>query len=146
MKPPEHRGLGLITGTVERLSFSGIVDVDSTVMIRVGKRKIISKRAFLLGAFLVACHIVDGCLTFFGMEIFGTGAEGNKLFRYLMENIGHGGALFVGKSFAIALSLLLMALSHRRLWIRWCLAVVIVIYLVMAVFPWVYILSGYYLR
>ncbi|MCB0319604.1 MAG: hypothetical protein KDD60_01685 [Bdellovibrionales bacterium] len=146
MRLSEAVNLHLNHGTVERISFDGIIDVDSTVMVYIGEKKIIAKRALLLGIALVICHILDGVLTFYGMEIFGTDAEGNSFLRFFMEQYGHGVALFIGKSLAIVLTLALMAMSHYRLWLRKCIGVIIVFYLTMAVVPWLYIISSYFAR
>ncbi len=129
-------------GTVDRIGFSGQVRRDSTVLIRVGRRGL-SKRAILLGKLLVLCHIFDGLFTFFGMELFGIGAEGNVLLREAMFSVGAASALFLAKTFAIALTLTLTFLAHRRLWLRPIIAGLVVVYLFMAIFPWAYILSEY---
>lgn len=146
MRLSEAVQLRVDNGTIERISFDGVIDIDSTVMVYFGEKKVIAKKALLLGIFLVVCHILDGFLTFCGMEIFGVQAEGNSFLRYFMESYGHGTALFIAKSFAIGLTLTLMALSHYRLWLRKTIAVVIMFYICMAVIPWVYILTQYFVQ
>ena len=129
-------------GTVERISFRGDKIIDSTLMVRVGKRGI-SKRALLLGCFLAGIHIADGILTFFGMQIFGVAAEGNALLRSIMHVYGAATALFIAKTIAIGFTFALTFQAHRRLWLRPIIVALIVIYLIMAICPWFYIHSQY---
>ena len=142
----ESINVDLLDATVERISFDGDINFDKTMTFYVNDKKFISKRALMLGIFLAICHILDGVLTFFGMEIFGSQAEGNSFLRYFIEIYGHGTTLFVGKTIAIILTLTLMLISHKRLWVRNMITGVIVIYLCMAVIPWFYILSRYIAR
>jgi uncharacterized membrane protein len=137
--------ISVADATIERISFDGVIDVDRTVMFYMGEHKI-AKKALLLGVIMVICHILDGILTFFGMEIFGIAAEGNGLLRYFMEHYGHGTTLFLGKTAAVIVTIALMCISHRRKWVRNLLAGVIAIYLVLAIFPWFYILSSYFAK
>lgn len=146
MRISESINIDTVDATVERISFDGAVDLDKTVMFRLNDKRLISKRALYLGLILALCHVLDGVLTFFGMEIFGNAAEGNSFLRYFMEIYGHGATLFFGKTIAIGLTIGLMMISHKRLWVRKMITGTIVIYLCMAVIPWFYILSRYVAR
>lgn len=137
--------ISVADATIERISFDGIISVDKTVMFHVGEHRI-AKRALMLGILMVTCHILDGILTFFGMELFGIAAEGNGLLRYFMHYYGHGTTLFLAKTMAVIITIILMCVSHRRKWVRNLLAVTIGIYLILAIFPWFYILSSYYAK
>jgi len=92
-----------------------------------------SRRIF--GDFVLTCFIVvqfaDWAATFHGLSLFGTSAEGNHLLRFLMERYDIILVLTTAKLFAtIAGSLLHFVQRHLLV------AVLTLIYLVCAVFPW----------
>jgi uncharacterized membrane protein len=130
----------VIEGETEHISLSGRRKRNRTVLIRVG-RVTISKQALTLGIALIICQIFDGILTFLGLYLLGTDMEGNEFLRKLMAAYGTAPILFVIKTAAIALVVLLTFQAHKRRWIRPLIFVLVVVYLALAVFPWVYIIS-----
>ena len=80
-------------------------------------------------------------LTNIGMNLFGTGMEGNSLLRCVMENCGTLTALVVSKAFAIATIIALVYLSNQVKWIKVALKGVIVIYFSFATAPWTILIS-----
>jgi uncharacterized membrane protein len=130
----------VIEGETEHISLSGRRKRNRTVLIRVG-RVSISKQALTLGIALIICQIFDGILTFLGLYLLGTDMEGNEFLRKLMAAYGTAPILFVIKTAAIALVVLLTFQAHKRRWIRPLIFVLVVVYLALAVFPWVYIIS-----
>jgi hypothetical protein len=102
-----------------------------------------SREIIVLGIILALMQVADGVLTAIGMSLFGTGAEGNALLRFLMEQLGFIPALVLAKSFAVIVTCILCLLSNRVQWIRHAMKGVIGVYLLAAVIPWtVILLSG----
>lgn len=128
-------------GTIERIQFCGLHKMDRTILIKVGELSL-SRKALILGGALIVCQVLDGILTYAGLTILGSEGEGNALLRDLIIQFGTAPVLIGAKLFAIALAVWLMLTSHKRRWIRPVIGVIVIIYLAMAVFPWVYILSG----
>ena len=100
-----------------------------------------SKDVIVLGLILIALQIADAILTNIGMNLFGTGMEGNSLLRSVMENYGTVAALTVSKAFAIATIIALVYLSSQIQWIKGALKGVIVIYFSFAIAPWTILIS-----
>lgn len=101
----------------------------------------LSKEVIVLGLILIALQIADGILTNIGMNLFGTGMEGNSLLREIMENYGAVTALVLSKGFAIATIIGLVYLSNQVSWIKVALKCVIVIYTTFAIAPWTILIS-----
>jgi len=129
----------IVPGKTEHITFNGKRIRRPTVLIRVGDRSI-SKKAFLLGLTLVLVQILDGILTYIGVEIAGF-EEGNSVVRRLMDAYGAVPALTLVKFLAILLACLLAFYAHQRKWVRPLIAVTIGIYLALAILPWLYFLS-----
>ena len=130
----------VVEGPTENIALDGRRIRRSTVLIRVG-RVSLSRKAFILGAALVGCQILDGLLTYIGLSIMGVHMEGNTFLRQLMHAYGTAPSLFVVKSFAVVLAVILMFQAHTRRWIRPLLFIVITIYFTLAVLPWAYLIS-----
>jgi hypothetical protein len=96
----------------------------------------------ILGVALAVLQILDGYLTAIGVYHFGTSIEGNPLLRACMESYGFVPTLLVAKTIALAIIALLCTLSARVWWLRTAMKGMIAIYLVAAVIPWCFILSG----
>ena len=130
----------VVEGETDHISYSGERVRRKTVLIRVGNWSF-SRKAFLLGAALVACQIWDGALTYLGLRLLGVGMEGNAFLRELMHAYGQAPVLFVAKMSAIVLVVWLTFHAHSRKWIRPIIFCLILTYLVLAVAPWAYIIS-----
>jgi hypothetical protein len=89
---------------------------------------------FILAAFLVA-QVLDGVLTYIGVQMFGRGMEANPLLSTLMYMIGPGptlaGAKIVAGTCALALH---MASVHS------VLAVLALVSYLFAVLPWAHMI------
>lgn len=95
-------------------------------------------------ALLVLCQLLDGILTFIGVNRFGIGQEGNPLLKSLMASFGAGQTLFVVKTLAIVLLFFIRDLyTHSRKHMSFivpCLHVILIIYTVGAIIPWMIVL------
>lgn len=129
----------IVPGTTEHISFSGERARRPTVLIRVGSFSM-SKKAFLLGLVLAISQILDGLLTYFGLELMGVHMEGNSMLRSLIAAFGAAPTLFAVKLGAVVLCCLLALTAHNRKWVRPLLAMLIFIYLSCAVLPWTYLI------
>ncbi len=132
-------------GTTEHVTLNGRRVRNPTVLLKVGTVSVSSKAASL-GIFLVVLQILDGILTFWGLSIFGVEMEGNALLRDLATIYGAAPALFFVKLLAIGFVIFLTFFAHRRRWIRPVIVALVVLYLTLAIIPWVYLLSDYHAR
>jgi len=130
----------VVKGDTEHISFSGKRVRRQTILVQVGKLSL-SKKALILGVALVLCQILDGLLTYFGLELLGIHNEGNGFLRMLIETYGTAPALFFAKIAAIGLAIALMLDSHKRRWVRPIIALLVIIYMVLAIIPWTFILA-----
>lgn len=130
----------IVNGETEHLTMGGRRLRRPTVLIRVGRWSF-SKRAFLLGILLAVMQLFDGVLTYFGVRLMGIPMEGNAFLRDLMTAYGTAPVLFLAKTLAIICVFILTVSAHRRRWMRPLIAALIVIYLALAVCPWVAIIS-----
>jgi hypothetical protein len=80
--------------------------------------------------FLVA-QLLDGTLTYLGVQTFGIASEGNPILVGLMESFGHGPALVAAK---VVASVLGIALHLAR--VHMAVALLAGFYLTVAVVPW----------
>lgn len=96
---------------------------------------------------LIACQVLDGTLTYFGVKRFGVEGEGNPLLRYLMSIYDPVTVLLVVKLLAI---FLLVALylkdvftpkQYKMLFLVPCLYVILIFYLFGAIIPWIIVLT-----
>lgn len=131
----------VLEGETEHITYSGKRVRRQTVFIRVGKLSL-SRKAAVLGAVLIGCQILDGLLTYIGLSAMGVHMEGNAFLRVLMEAYGRAPVLFASKIIAIIFVVLLTFEAHRRRWIRPLIFTMILIYLALAVGPWIYIISS----
>ena len=115
---------------------SGKTFRSPTVLIRVNRSAAISRKVFVLGGLLIACHIADGFLTFAGVAQSGYAAEGNSLLRHLISTHGAIPAVFLAKSLGVVFTIWLMWLAHSRRWLRPVMTGAILCYLTMALIPW----------
>ena len=109
-------GLQIRPGETEQFTFRGERVRKRTILVELGSR-VISKQALELGAVLIVCQILDGLLTYAGLSLMGVQMEGNSLLRELMHVYGLAPTIFVAKSLAIVLAVVLMLHAHSRRWI-----------------------------
>jgi uncharacterized membrane protein len=88
----------------------------------------------MLIAFVFA-QLCDGVLTYIGVHTFGLGIEANPIVSWYIGALGAGMALLAAKGLAIACAVLLYRFAHYR-----TIGVLTVMYLTMAVQPWVSLL------
>lgn len=88
-----------------------------------------------LALFLV-CQATDGLLTYFAIATFGQAIEGNPILASWMTIAGAGPTLLIAKTGACACGVILYAHGTHR-----ALASLTVLYLLIAVGPWLYLLS-----
>jgi hypothetical protein len=83
----------------------------------------------------VAVQMLDGWLTYFGVQQFGQVIEANPLLHYLMGLMGEGPALAAAKGLAVACgSFLHLACVHHAV------ALLTAFYVAAAVGPWIALL------
>ena len=87
--------------------------------------------------FLIA-QASDGVLTYVGVSTYGRHIEANPLIGWLMTLIGQGAALATAKGAAVFFGIALHLSSVHR-----AVALLAVLYLAVAVFPWLAILFYY---
>jgi len=126
---------------VLQLSRTRIAQASRTVeaSARIGDE---TREIVVLGIVLGVLQILDGYLTAIGVFHFGTSIEGNPLLRSFMETYGFIPTLVVAKTVALSIIALLCALSSRVWWLSTAMKGMIAVYLVAAVIPWCFILSG----
>jgi uncharacterized membrane protein len=136
----------IVKGETEHITFSGKKSRKPTILMRVRTRSggsvSLSRKAALLGLTLAFCQVLDGLLTYLGLRLLGVEMEGNNFLRELMHAYGMVPILFVAKSSAIFLAGILMFNAHRRKWIRPIILFLAVIYMALAVVPWVVVISN----
>ena len=130
----------IVPGETDHISISGKVTRRPTILIHIGKQSL-SKKAFIIGAALALCQILDGILTYIGLSLLGVHMEGNGLMRSLMYYYGMAPALFFVKLMAMAIAIGLALHSHNRRWMRPVLIGIVAFYVVLAVVPWTIIIS-----
>ena len=130
----------VVQGETEHISLSGHKRRNQTVLIRFGGLSL-SKKAAILGLALVACQVFDGLLTYIGLTLLGTHMEGNVFLRALVNQWGTFPALFAVKLGAAVLAVALMLQAHRRRWVRPVIFFVVLVYLGLALIPWVITLA-----
>ncbi len=84
----------------------------------------------------VLCQASDGLLTYFAVSALGHAVEGNPILATWMTLAGAGPTLLVAKLAACACGLVLYAHGTHR-----ALATLTALYLLVAVAPWLYVLS-----
>jgi len=90
-----------------------------------------------LMVFLLA-QASDGVLTYVGVSTYGLHIEANPLIGWLMTILGEGAALATAKGAAVIFGIALhLSAVHRAV------ALLAVLYLAVAVFPWITILFYY---
>lgn len=94
----------------------------------------------MLAFAMIILQVLDGSLTFMGVELFGFSAEGNPLVRTLMHSMGALPALAIVKGIAIAAIALLAYLAAHVSWIPTALRALVLVYTCGAVLPWTAIL------
>lgn len=130
----------VVAAPTEHISFGGKRVRRATVLIRVGKLSL-SRKAFLLGVGLILCQILDGVLTYIGLSLRGVHMEANVFLRELMLAYGTAPTLLIVKTLALIAVGVLTLQAHSRRWIRPLILAMIGIYVILAVIPWVYIIS-----
>lgn len=131
----------VVEGVTEGITYGGGRKRRNTVLIKVGRHSF-SKKAFQLGLLLAIFQILDGGLTYIGLLSHGIEMEGNTILHRMMSAYGLFPALFIAKSLALTFVVVLTVLAHRRRWIRPFLIFLSLVYLLLAVIPWVYIISA----
>ena len=130
----------IVEGETEGVSYSGERRRRKTILLKMGTFSI-SKKALQLGLILALCQVLDGFLTYLGLSLLGVEMEGNAFLRTLMEVHGTFPVLFISKIIALGLVIVLTGYAHRRKWIRPIIAILCMIYLVLAVLPWSFIIA-----
>lgn len=87
--------------------------------------------------FLIA-QASDGVLTYVGVSTYGLHIEANPLIGWLMTLLGEGAALATAKVAAVGFGIALHLSSVHR-----AVAALAILYLAVAVFPWIAILFYY---
>lgn len=87
-----------------------------------------------LVVFLLA-QASDGVLTYVGVSTYGVHIEANPLIGWLMAMLGEGAALATAKVAAVTFGIALHLSSVHR-----AVAALAILYLAVAVFPWIIIL------
>lgn len=90
----------------------------------------------LVLAIFVILQLADGLITFQAVALFGTAAEGNPLLATWMAMVGAGPALFGAKAVACACATFLYQRGCHRV-----LAGLSTVYVLVAVGPWLHILT-----
>jgi hypothetical protein len=129
----------IVSGETEHISLNGQKRRNPTVLMRLHtpvSTLSLSRKALLLGAALIVCQALDAILTYAGLRMLGIEMEGNAFLRDLMHAYGIIPALCIAKSIALVGVVILMLAAHRRKWIRPVIAILSVIYIVLAVVPW----------
>lgn len=88
---------------------------------------------FVIVVFLVA-QVLDGSFTYLGVSSYGI-SEGNPLIAHFIERHGAGPSLTVAKILAVVCSMALHLVGMHR-----TLALLTLMYLMLAVLPWTYLL------
>jgi uncharacterized membrane protein len=134
----------VVDGETEHISFTGQRTRKATVLMRLRTKSgtiSLSKKAASLGLLLISCQFLDGLLTYIGLRLLGVQMEGNSFLRALMHAYGMLPALFIAKFTALILVGILMFYAHRRKWIRPIIFLLSVVYLSLAVVPWIVLIS-----
>jgi hypothetical protein len=134
----------VVEGETEHISLGGKRTRKATVLMRLKTKSgsiSLSRKALFLGLALIVCQILDGLLTFIGLKLMGVHMEGNGFLRQLMHAYGIMPALVIAKFAAVALVCILMFHAHRRKWIRPIIFLLVVVYLAVAVVPWMVLIS-----
>lgn len=87
----------------------------------------------------IVLQVLDGVLTYRGIQIYGTMLEGNSMVRSVMEGVGVLFALVLFKAFGIACALFLK--KHDKPRIRFGIHFLNLFYLVNAV-VWIFIIAN----
>lgn len=136
----------IVRGETEHISFKGKRSRRPTILMRVRTKAgdvSLSRKAALLGLALAGCQLLDGILTYVGLRLMGVNMEGNAFLRELMHAYGMVPTLFIVKIMAVLLAGLLMFHAHKRKWIRPIIMLLVIVYLALAVVPWVTVISRF---
>jgi len=90
----------------------------------------------VLLAFLGA-QFFDGAFTYIGVHHFGLGIEANPIVGWYIAALGIGYALIATKALAVACAAVLHLFARHRV-----IGVLTILYLAMAVRPWVHLLAA----
>lgn len=108
---------------------------------RLGVRTAPHDRSLLGDAVIVVflfAQVCDGMFTYYGVHAWGLVAEANPIVSWYMATLGVGLALLAAKAFAIACAALLHLHARHR-----TVALLTILYLALAVRPWVNLLLLY---
>lgn len=100
-----------------------------------------SRDVVCAGVLLASMQVFDGYLTSKGISHFGVQAEANFVIRELMHIMGPDNALIVVKGLAILVVMLLTMIARKQRALKGIINLLCVIYMLMAIIPWVYILT-----
>jgi uncharacterized protein DUF5658 len=89
-------------------------------------------------AFVIA-QLCDGVFTYIGVHTFGQGIEANPIVSWYIAALGAGAALVAAKGLAIGCALLLYRFARYR-----TIGALTIMYLAMAVQPWISLLLTKY--
>ena len=89
---------------------------------------------FILGVFILT-QVLDGVLTYWGVNKFGIAVESNTWLASLMEAMGPGPALLTAKALAVGCGVILFSTTSFRVLAvatGWCLGFAVVPWLALA--------------
>jgi hypothetical protein len=99
-------------------------------------------KILLLALVLVSFQILDGALTYSGMNTFGLRAEGNPLLRNFMELVGVLPAIALTKLVCIGVVIGLCSQAKKISWLPTALTGIAGVYAIAAILPWSLLLIG----
>jgi hypothetical protein len=97
-----------------------------------------ARQAPIVLAVFIITQVLDGALTYWGVNKFGLDVESNTWLASLMESMGAGPALLAAKTLAVACGVVLFSTTSFRVLAvatGWCLG--------FAVVPWLILLTAY---
>ena len=92
----------------------------------------------LLWVAFVVVQVLDGVLTYVGVQTFGPGIEANPLVAWYAGMFGPVAGLVAAKLFAIGCAAVLFITARHR-----TVALLTLMYLVFAIAPWAHVLRSY---
>ena len=85
----------------------------------------------------IGAQFCDGAFTYVGVHAYGLGIETNPIVAWYIAALGVGGALIATKGLAVACAAVLHFFARHR-----AVGVLTILYLAMAVSPWVSLLAS----
>jgi hypothetical protein len=118
---------------------------NSDVVVLAPTSWLADSRIVVLALILVGFQILDGALTYSGMNTFGIRAEGNPLLRSFMQSVGVLPAIALTKLVCIGVVIGLCSQARKISWLPTALTCIAGVYAIAAILPWSVLLIGEYL-